>query len=69
MVNARLHSSCGNCGDNSMLDYKIERDYGHMADDTLEDEAVISCGNCATLHSLSEVLPKATPRRKSEEED
>ena len=65
MVNARLHIICGNCGDNCMLEYEIERDYNHMADDTFEDEAVIYCRNCATLHSLSEVLPKATKNEES----
>lgn len=62
MVNERLHIICGNCGCADMLEYKIERDHHYInegePDEYMEDECVIACRNCSTLHFLSSKLPK-----------
>lgn len=56
MVMARIHIICGNCGAGlDDLTLKIQRDHVDFGDRS-EDEAVIKCGNCSTLHFLSEYM-------------
>lgn len=54
MARARLHVICGNCGCNDNFVLKIVRDAVELFDGTFEDEAYLSCKNCATLHALSD---------------
>jgi len=54
MVTANLHVICGNCGNNEMLSAEIAGDARDLSDDDLQPEVFIRCGNCATLHSLSD---------------
>lgn len=69
MVMARLHMICGNCGCND--EWKWE----HVPEETdggevMTDETVyISCGNCATLHNLSDNAKhkQPNPRYTAEE--
>ena len=53
MVRARLHTICGNCGCNDNFTFEILED-----DETLPDKKTpnvyLSCGNCVTLHVLSD---------------
>lgn len=56
MVMAKLHIICGNCGCNDMFSFIIDP---KGRDITIEEEAYlpevfIICGNCSTLHSLTD---------------
>lgn len=62
MVRARLHIICGNCGCNDELIFKIDQ-HGHdmtghdgTDDEKYEPAVCISCGNCSTLHDLSDTI-------------
>ena len=54
MARARLHLICGNCGCNDMWEWE------HVEEEKIEGEVIVSedvhlsCGNCITLHSLSD---------------
>lgn len=59
MANARLHIICGNCGngDKKYFSFEIVKDfidYGGRQ----EDDVLIKCKNCCTIHVLSNVLPE-----------
>jgi uncharacterized Zn finger protein len=59
MANARLHIICGNCGCNDKLTFDIVPE-GHDISDTepkFEPAVWIRCGNCATVHDLSDCMP------------
>jgi hypothetical protein len=61
MVMARLHVICGNCGCNDMFTFAIDPKghdmTGHIDDsERYEPATYISCGNCATLHDLSDTI-------------
>lgn len=56
MVMAKLHVICGNCGSDEMLTHYIEKDYIDHGD-MQEDAVIIRCGNCSTLHTLSDKVP------------
>ena len=58
MVMASLHIICGNCGSNNMLTFKIIPE-GHdvtSIEPEFEPAVFITCGNCGTLHDLSETI-------------
>jgi hypothetical protein len=52
MARARLHLICGNCGCNSMWSYAIHPE-GHDIEGELFPAVFLSCGNCSTMHDLS----------------
>lgn len=58
MASAKLHIICGNCGCNDMFQFEIDPK-GH---DITQDEVAfkpavfITCGNCSTLHDLSDTI-------------
>lgn len=56
MARARLHLICGNCGCNDMFSHVIDPT-GHDIRGVLFPAVFISCGNCATLHDLSDNSP------------
>jgi RNase P subunit RPR2 len=51
MVMANLHIICGNCGCNKMFEWVYKEE--HPARD-YSAEVYITCGNCATIHRLSD---------------
>lgn len=57
MARARLHVICGNCGCNDMFTHEIVKDF-HDYGDHQEDGVVLMCGNCTTLHDLSDTVPE-----------
>ncbi|MBB4861688.1 hypothetical protein HNP46_000499 [Pseudomonas nitritireducens] len=56
MARARLHLICGNCGCKDMFSHVIDPT-GHDIRGELFPAVLISCGNCATLHDLSDNAP------------
>jgi hypothetical protein len=56
MVMARLHLICGNCGCNDDWSYSPVDEITDVPtqEKIREGDVFISCGNCATLHSLNE---------------
>lgn len=59
MVNAKLHIICGNCGQD--LTVPGEATWRYIPAEVYEDEVLapatyITCGNCATIHSLSKYI-------------
>lgn len=50
IANPRIHMICGICGSNKDFKYKVEitEDLGH--------EIHITCGNCASLTGLDEII-------------
>lgn len=59
MARARLHIICGNCGCNTEFTYTIEPEARDLGDGTFEPEVFISCGNCTTLHYLSDTVEES----------
>ena len=57
IANPRIHVICGICGSNKMFEYHISEE---VDDDTEEtyNEVNISCKNCGSLTSLSELMPE-----------
>lgn len=59
MAIASLHIICGNCGCNDLFKFSIDPE-GHditQKDEPLFKPAVfIICGNCTTLHDLSDTV-------------
>jgi RNase P subunit RPR2 len=55
MANARLHVICGNCGSNDDFELKIERNFNDIDGVNFEDETMITCKNCSTIHFLTSV--------------
>lgn len=59
MVMARLHVICGNCGCNDEFKYHVDPeglDVSEGDDPKFKPSVVISCNNCATLHTLSDTI-------------
>lgn len=63
MARARLHLICGNCGCNDMWGYRIEPQ-GTDIDGELFPAVYLSCGNCHTLHDLSDTAKNSNPGQK-----
>lgn len=55
MAHARLHVICGNCGSNEHMSYTIVHNF-HDYGTHQEDGVVLTCGNCATTHDLSDTV-------------
>lgn len=53
MARARLHLICGNCGCNDMWSYRIDPE-GADIDGAMLPTVYLFCGNCSTLHELSD---------------
>lgn len=58
MAIAKLHIICGNCGCNNLLSFEIDPQGHDVSDDEPEFKPAvfITCGNCATLHDLSDTI-------------
>lgn len=71
MVNARLHTICGNCGCSDMFELSIDRDVEHYtkSGDYKMDVAHLSCRNCGTLHKLDEDSGISCRCKKTDMED
>lgn len=54
MAHARLHLICGNCGCADNWTWEISKDANDY-EDIQTDDVYILCGNCTTLHSLTNV--------------
>ncbi len=63
MARARLRLICGNCGCNDMWGYRIEPQ-GTDIDGELFPAVYLSCGNCHTLHDLSNTAKNSNPGQK-----
>ncbi len=63
MARARLHIICGNCGCNDQFSFVIDPEGHDISDDEakFKPSVLIRCGNCGTLHDLSEVIPEKEP--------
>lgn len=57
IANPRIHVICGICGSNKMFEYKISEEIGDDTEETY-NEVYISCKNCGSLTSLSELMPE-----------
>jgi hypothetical protein len=53
MAHPKLHLICGNCGCNNMWTYYIHPT-GHDTNGVLSPAVFLKCGNCSTLHDLSD---------------
>jgi len=53
MVKARLHIICGNCGCNDEFTWEIVPNGQCNQEGNELPDVYIRCGNCATLHTLS----------------
>ena len=60
MANPRIHIICGVCGCNNMFKFKIHQD-GMDVEGEQFPAVYISCGNCATLTSLAELMKEEDP--------
>ena len=61
MAHSRLHIICGNCGCDSEFTFRIDPE-GHDISGfctEFEPAVFIKCGNCATLHDLSDFITEA----------
>jgi hypothetical protein len=60
IANPRIHMICGICGSKDELRFEISRDSGYINEgepnEKKIDEVYISCGNCASLTELGEVI-------------
>ena len=56
MAYARLHIICGNCGSNNWEEADIELKGRCLDADEFAPDVYLSCGNCATIHSLSDYM-------------
>ena len=62
MVMSKLHIICGNCGSNDELTFYIDPK-GHdisEGESKFEPAVFIACGNCSTLHDLSDFIENTT---------
>ena len=62
MAKSKLHIICGTCGCNDMLSFKIDPK-GHDVTDIepcFKPAVFIACGNCSTLHDLSDFISDKT---------
>ena len=59
MAHARLHIICGNCGNKDMMTFKIDPQGHDITNVETEYEPSVSiyCGNCSTVHDLSNTVP------------
>ena len=59
MAMAKLHVICGNCGCNDMMKFHISPTGRDITDTepAFEPAVFIVCGNCTTLHDLSDTVP------------
>lgn len=60
MAHSKLHIICGNCGDNTMMTFHIDPEGLDVSDGDetkYEPTVIISCGNCSTIHNLSDNVP------------
>ena len=53
IANPRIHMICGICGCNKEFSYRI-----------VEDDVLISCGNCASLTALDEIIKQRDNEKK-----
>lgn len=68
MARARIHIICGNCGCNDEWTWKIKKDDVDLDGENFEDDVYLTCGNCATIHSLWGIMPKEDCKQSSDKE-
>ena len=58
MVCSKLHVICGNCGCNESLEFKIDPQGHDISDEytKFKPAVFITCGNCSTIHDLSQTI-------------
>jgi len=62
IAKTRIHIICGFCGNNEMFSFEINQK-GKCDNDGKESPAVfISCNNCASLTSLSEIMQEESDK-------
>jgi len=60
MAETRIHIICGHCGCNDEWSWKIIKDGVDLDDENFKDDVYLICKNCATIHSLYDIMPKKT---------
>lgn len=55
MVKSRVHLICGNCGCNDEWSWTYCKDSDDNGDGTADDDVLLKCGNCSTIHSMNEI--------------
>jgi len=60
IANPRIHIICGVCGNKDMFSFRIQEKGVCDNDGTERDGVYISCGNCATLTGLEELIKEET---------
>lgn len=65
MARARLHIICGNCGCNDMFKFEIVPEGHDVTKDEpeFEPQVRIYCGNCSTLHDLSNTIDEVKTKK------
>ena len=56
IANPRIHMICGICGSSKHLSFEINPKGKCNKDGTESADVFITCGNCASLTALSEVI-------------